>query len=112
MLRSLKDLQGYAVAAKGEPVGRIHDFYFDDAEWIVRYVVVDTGHWLPGRRVLLSPEALAKPQWPQRRIPTDLTKSQIESSPPIDEHRPVSRQHEADLRDHYGWQPYWPDQLL
>ena len=112
MLRSLKDLQGYSIEARDGHLGHVHEFYFDDDAWMVRYVVVDTGSWLPGRKVLLAPEALGTPEWPRRVIPVELTKHQIEHSPAPDEHRPVSRQHEARLHSYFGWQPYWTDPLL
>ena len=55
MLRSVKELTGYKILATDGEIGRVHDFYFDNQNWIMRYLVVDTGTWLPGRRVLLSP---------------------------------------------------------
>jgi hypothetical protein len=54
MLRSVKELQGYAIRAIDGDIGQVHDFYFDDQSWLIRYLVVDTGNWLPGRRVLIS----------------------------------------------------------
>ena len=61
MLRSLKELQGYTISATDGDIGSVHDFYFDDQHWTVRYLVVDTGGWLSGRRVLVSPLALGRP---------------------------------------------------
>jgi hypothetical protein len=40
-----------------------------------------------------------------------LTKNQIEHSPDVDTHRPVSRQHEAEYLSYYGYAPYWSDPL-
>lgn len=39
-------------------------------------------------------------------IEVNLTRSQIEKSPPIDTHKPVSRQHETAYFDYYGY-PYY-----
>lgn len=107
MLRSMKDLTKYTFKAKDGEVGRVHDFYFDDSTWTVRYLVVDTGRWLPGRQVLLSPQSIARVQWNDREIHLDLTKKRIEDSPAPAEDAPVSRQHEKDLHAHYGWEAYW-----
>jgi hypothetical protein len=107
MLRSLKVMHGYIVSAKDADIGKVHDFYFHDDNWIIRYLVVDTGHWLPGRRVLIAPGALGKPDWASMKFPVALTREQVEKSPPIDTDEPVSRQQEADLHNHYGWPFYW-----
>jgi hypothetical protein len=107
MLRSVKDLRGYIIGAIDGEIGQVHELYFDDQSWIVRYLVVDTGTWLPGRRVLLSPMALGQPDWETHVLPVGLTKEQVENSPPIAVDKPVSRQMESDLHAYYGWRPYW-----
>jgi hypothetical protein len=107
MLRSIKDLRGYTIRALDGDIGRVHEFYFGDQSWIIRYLVVDTSAWLPGRRVLLSPEALGQPDWERYVLPVGLTKGQVEHSPSIDEDKPFSRKMEGDLHVYYGWRPYW-----
>jgi hypothetical protein len=107
MLRSVKDLRGYTIRATDEDIGRVHGFLFEDTSWIIRYLVVDTGTWLPGRQVLISPLALGQPDWNANALPVALTKEQVENSPPILEDQPVSRQMESDLFAYYGWSPYW-----
>jgi hypothetical protein len=107
MLRSLKILHGYNVLARDGDIGKVHDFYFEDDSWIVRYLVVDTGHWLPGRKVLIAPAALGTPDWVGSKFPVLLTREQVQKSPEIDTDKPVSRQEEAELHQHYGWPFYW-----
>jgi uncharacterized protein YrrD len=107
MLRSLRSLRGYAIQALDGKLGDVHEFYFDDREWIVRYLVVDTGNWLTGRRVLLSPAALGQPDHESETLAANLTMEQVESSPPISTEKPVSRQMEAELHAYYQWAPYW-----
>ncbi len=108
MLRSVKDLQGYKILATDGEIGRVHEFYFDDENWVIRYMILDTGKWLPGRRVLVSPVALGQPDWSSKLLPVVLSREQIENSPPISEDEPVSRQHEIDLIKYYDWPTYWP----
>ncbi|MBD3384101.1 PRC-barrel domain containing protein [candidate division KSB1 bacterium] len=108
MLRSVKDLQGYKILATDGEIGRVHEFYFDDENWVLRYMILDTGKWLPGRRVLISPVALGQPDWSSRLLPVVLSKEQIENSPPVSKEEPVSRQHEIDLVKYYDWPTYWP----
>ena len=107
MLISLHELTGYRLRTT-EPFGHAGDFLFDDTQWTIRYVVADTGDWLPGRKVLISPAAIGDPIWKERLLPTNLTTEQVEDSPPLSADMPVSRQHEADLARHYGWPAYWP----
>jgi hypothetical protein len=112
MLRKLGDLFGIAVRATDGEIGRIHDFYFDDHTWSIRYMIVDTGGWLSGRLVLISPVALRPPDWHGRVFPVSLTRQQVEDSPTIHSDMPVSRQHELELHRHYGWPTYWDGGLF
>jgi hypothetical protein len=107
MLRSLRDLQGYTLIAKDGDMGKIHDLFFEDDSWLVRYLVVDTGHWLPGRKVLLLPGVLENPDWAAHSLLATLTKEQVRNSPDVTADLPVSRQKELELYRHYGWPPYW-----
>jgi hypothetical protein len=107
MLRSAVDLRRYTVVAADGPLGRVKDLLFDDRVWIVRYFVADTGTWLPGRWVLMTPSAVQEPDWPRQRLPVRLTREQVRRCPGVDEYRSVSRQYEAELHRHYGWPPYW-----
>lgn len=107
MLRSIKELEGYTILATDGEIGHVDEFYFDDETWTVRYLVVDTGPWLFGRQVLISPVALDDPDWISQRLPVILTKEQVENSPDINLDRPVSRQHELELHQYYRWTAYW-----
>jgi hypothetical protein len=107
VLRSASHLKNYTLSATDGELGKVKDFLFDDQLWVIRYLVVDCGRWLPGRRVLLIPSVLGEADWSQNVLPVTLTKEQIEKSPGIGEDRPVSRQREEELHAHYGWSPYW-----
>ncbi len=96
MLRNVKDLRGYAIAASDGVIGKVDDLYFDDDDWAIRYLIVDTGNWLSGRKVLISPLAIGRPDWLGQQLPVSLTKAQIERSPDIDTRKPVSRQYETE----------------
>ena len=109
MLRSLRALLGYTVCATDGNIGSVHDFYFDDDNWFIRYLVVDTGHWLPGRKVLVPPGVLGQLNWTASTFPLALTRKQVEKSPDIDTDKPVSRQQQLDLHNHFGWPAYWID---
>ncbi len=107
MQRSVKQLFGYSIEATDGAIGHARDLYFDDVAWKVRYLVVDTGNWLTGRCVLLSPVALDRPAWQRKVLPVRLSRRQVESSPDISTDLPVSRQHEVELFRYYSWPLYW-----
>jgi hypothetical protein len=107
MLRSIEELHGYTIHATDGDIGAVHAFFFDDKTWAIRYLVVDTGVWLPDRRVLISPIALGQPDWEGQFFPVKLTTEQVRNSPDIDTDKPVSRQQETLLHTYYDWPTYW-----
>ena len=107
MLRSLKPLYGNKLGAADGDIGHVKDFYFDDQNWTIRYLVADPGTWLPGRQVLLSPHSLGRLDQTEKILRVNLTRKQIEDSPPIESHKPVSRQYEEEYYRYYGWPYYW-----
>ena len=107
MLRSLKDLEGYAAGATDGDVGRVVDFLLDDERWAVRYLVVEPGSFLDGSQVLVSPISFRDVDWPTHRFHLALTKEKVRKSPSIDADKPVSRQHEGDFSRYYGFPCYW-----
>jgi hypothetical protein len=107
MQPSIKNMIGFTIRTLDGDLGKVNEFYFDDATWTVRYMVVETGHWLSGRKVLISSVALGKPDWESRTFSVSLTCDQVRDSPDIDTERPVYRQHEAELHEHYNWPRYW-----
>ena len=107
MLHNIKELYGNKLAASDGDIGHVEDFYFDDKTWAVRYLVANTGTWLSGRQVLLSPHAFNRWDRDNKSLRVNLTRKQIENSPSIDLHRPVSRQYEEEYYRYYGWPTYW-----
>ena len=107
MLKSIRQLYGKRLGASDGEIGHVKDFYFDDQNWAVRYVVADTGSWLTGIQVLLSPHAFGTLHQAGGVLAVKLTRKQIENSPSIEAHVPVSRQYEEAHYQYYGWPYYW-----
>jgi hypothetical protein len=107
MLQSLKQLYGDKLGASDGDIGHVKDFYFDDRSWAVRYAIADTGNWLSSRQVLISPHAFGSLHPAGNAMLVNLTRKQIEDSPAINTHKPVSRQFEEEYYLHYGWPYYW-----
>ena len=107
MLRTINEMHDYAIGAVDGEVGHVKDLYVDDGDWIVRYLVVETGGWLSSRRVLISPIAIGEPDWAKRLLPVSITKEQVRKSPDFDSEKPVTRQHELEYSSYYGYPYYW-----
>ncbi len=112
MLRSLKKLCGDKLGASDGEIGHVKDFYFDDSSWAVRFAIADTGSWLPGRKVLISPHAFGTLHQVDKLLLVNLTRKQIEDSPSIESRKPVSRQYEEECYRYYGWPYYWQGDAL
>lgn len=101
MLRNVKEMKGYTIHATDGDIGDVSDFYFDDHDWVVRYLVVDTGNWLTGWRVLIAPFAFREADWRTEKILVSLTRDQVRNSPDVDTAKPISRQHEIEFAQYY-----------
>jgi hypothetical protein len=107
MLREVVQLHGWKINALDGEVGSIDEILFDDAQWTVRYLVVNAGNWLSQKKVLISPMAFGLMDWERHTFNVNLTREQIQKSPDVAANQPVSRQWEADYCNYYGWPYYW-----
>ncbi|MBC7483793.1 MAG: PRC-barrel domain-containing protein [Rhizobacter sp.] len=107
MLNSISHLDGSTLSATDGEIGHVKEAYFDDVVWAVRYLVVDTGTWLSGREVLISPYSVVQPVGNGKSIAVRLTRQQVENSPVTDTHQPVSRRHERETLSYYAYPEYW-----
>ncbi len=94
MLTNTEQLKGFVIRATDGELGTVDQFYFDDETWAIRYLTVETGGWLGGRQVLISPISVIHTDWQARQLDVALTKKQVEDSPDISTHQPISRQQE------------------
>lgn len=105
MFRSAKDTYNLPIEAVDGHIGKVEQFLFDDQNWAIRYLVVDIGSWILGKRVLISPTAVEEVR--KNAILVKNTKEQISNSPSIDTANPVSRIEEQRLHNYYSWPFYW-----
>lgn len=112
MLYKVKTLKGYKLDSLDGAIGGVEDLYFDDLHWTIRYLVADTGHWLKGRKVLISPYALFTIDPEKHQIAINLRQKEIEDSPSLESDEPVSKQFEEAYYSHYGWPFYWGGPLM
>ncbi len=107
MRTTLEALRSFSLRATDDDLGHVKDCYVDDRHWAIRYLVVDTKRWLPGRKVLIAPAAVKELDLAMKELKLNLSKKQVEEAPHVEDHLPVSRQVALELDRHYGWNHYW-----
>lgn len=112
MLHRMDKLIGLRIVASDGEVGSLHDLYFDNRRWAVRYLVVESGNWLEARKLLISPLAIESIDWDGGAVGVRLTRQQVRGSPDIDTQRPLSRHHEISYFNYYGYPDYMSGPLL
>lgn len=104
---SVRDTLDYTIEATDGEIGHVDDFFVDDQDWTIRYLLVDTGNWLPGKKVLISPRWVDGVDWHEGRVFVNMNKEQIENSPEFDLSGAIPRSYEGELHRHYGYPQYW-----
>jgi hypothetical protein len=59
-LRSTKAVTGYHIQATDGPFGSVTDFMVDGRNWAIRELIVETGHWYAGKKILVLPENISR----------------------------------------------------
>lgn len=106
-LRSAREVEGYHIEAKDGEIGHVEDFVLDDEFWAIRYVVVDTRNWLPGRKVLVAPGWAEEIDWAGRFLRVKLDREAVKDCPTYDPSSPIDRDYERAMHEYYGRKPYW-----
>lgn len=111
-LRSTKDVSGHSIQATDGELGHVDDFIIDDETWAIRYLVIDTKNWLPGKKVLISPQWINRISWEDSKVFVNLSRETIREAPEYDEDEGITRDYESKLFHHYNLQEYWSEQAV
>jgi uncharacterized protein YrrD len=111
-LRSTKDVSGHNIQATDEKIGDVDDFIIDDENWTIRYFIVDTGNWLPGKKVLISPQWIDRISWEDSKVFVNVTSDSIKNAPEYDETLSLTRDYETSLYNYYGRKGYWTEEAV
>ena len=106
-LRSLDYITGFGIQATDGNIGHVDDFLLEEESWKVRYLVVDTVNWWPGKKVLVAPDWARHVSWSERSISVELPRERIKQCPEYDTSVQLDRSYEERLYGHYGYPPYW-----
>ncbi|MCF8176774.1 MAG: hypothetical protein K9K30_16180 [Burkholderiaceae bacterium] len=110
MLIKAKTLSGYKLDSLDGDIGKVREFYFDDRHWTIRYLVADTGTWLTGRQVLVSPQWIERVSWDERKVFVNLDREAVKQSPEYQAGSLLDRDYEIGLHGHYNRKGYWVDE--
>jgi hypothetical protein len=110
-LRSTTDVTNHHIQAIDGEIGHVEDFILDDETWAIRYMLVNTNNWLPGKHVLISPRWIERVSWTEMKVFIGLTRDAIENSPAFTPQNLLTREYETDLHRHYDRHGYWLDEL-
>lgn len=108
-LRSIEEVTGYHIAVTDGEIGHAEDFLIQLDDWLIRYMVVETGNWFDGKRILVAPDWIRSIDWDDSRVHVDLTREAIKNSPEYDPSKPVDRDYERSLYEHYGRTAPWDE---
>jgi uncharacterized protein YrrD len=111
-LRSTKSVSGYDLHAQDGDIGHVEDFIIDDETWAIRYLVINTGNWWPGKKVLISPEWIHRVSWSESKVFTALSREAIQGAPEYTNESLLNRDYELGLHAHYNRKGYWIEELV
>jgi predicted glycosyl hydrolase (DUF1957 family) len=111
-LRSTHAVRGYNIQALDGDIGDVVDFVIEDETWAIRYLIVDTGTWWPGKKVLVSPQWIERVSWNESKVFVNLDRKTIKQSPEYTEASLITRDYEIGLHGHYNRKGYWVDELV
>jgi hypothetical protein len=109
-LRSTRVVSGYHIQAEDGEIGHVDDFIIDDETWAIRYLIIDTQNWCPGKKVLVSPQWIERVSWSESKVFTNLSRESIRQSPEYAEGSLLTRDYETGLHRHYNRKGYWVDE--
>jgi len=108
-LRSTDAVQGYHIQALDGEIGHVEDFIIDDETWAIRYLVVATRNWWPGKKVLIAPQWIERVSWTESKVFVNLSREAIKQSPEYTEESLITRDYETGLHGHYEFEAYWTE---
>jgi sporulation protein YlmC with PRC-barrel domain len=106
-LRSTHQVTGYNIVASDGEIGHVEDFIIDEETWAIRYLVVATTNFWPGKKILVSPQWIARISWETQEVVVDLSREKIKNSPAYDDASAITREDEVGLYGHYDRDGYW-----
>ena len=104
-LRSTSKVTGYDIKATDGEIGEVVDFIVDETTWKIHFMIVDTGNWFPGKKVLISPKWIKEINWAKSSVIVKASVEHVKNSPEYNPDEEISDSYEANLQNYYGRYP-------
>jgi hypothetical protein len=98
-IKTQRDLSGYGVEALDGSIGKVDEASNDVS---ASYVVVDTGPWIFGKKVMLPAGVIRDIDPDEEKVFVNRTKDQIKDAPEFDEKRFRDDTYRSSLGSYYG----------
>ena len=96
---SSMDVVGFKVEATDGDIGKVDDASYEAG---AGYIVVDTGPWIFGRKVILPAQTIERIDLDDRVVYVDRTKEEIKNAPEFDPERGIDPTYQDELGGYYG----------
>jgi uncharacterized protein YrrD len=100
-LRSTKEVTGYDIHATDGVIGAVEDFIIDDTTWKIDFLIVETGNWFSGKKVIISPHWIKNVKWEEQKVTINHLKEEVKNSPEYNSSKPINDSYEHELNDYY-----------
>jgi hypothetical protein len=101
-LRSVQAVTDYHIHAADGDIGHVKDFLVEDADWSIRYLVVETTNWWPGKKVLISPQSVRKIEWADKLVHINVDRQKVKDSPIYDTPLKIDRAYAKRFSNYYA----------
>lgn len=108
-LHNSSEVFDYYIEARDGDLGHVEDLLVDDYDWMIRYIVIDTINWWPGKKVLVSTDWVKAPRWKEERVRVDMTRDRMKNAPEYSQNMTLDRDYEEMLASYYGYSGYWTE---
>jgi hypothetical protein len=100
-LQSIESVTGFHIHATDGEIGHVEDFLLDDTDWGIRFLVVATRNWWPGKHVLIPPRSAGEIDWSEKLLNLHLDRQRVKDSPAYDESITLDREYERQFNRYY-----------
>ncbi len=107
MLNNVKQLLDTTIIAQDGEIGQVDDVLFDGRDWMCRYMIINGNDLLKDKKAVIHTQTVEEDDWEKDKLKVSMKLKDIKNGPSVESRQFVSREHEIELSNYYGWKPYW-----
>ena len=93
---------GYHIEATDGEIGHVDGFLVEADNWRIRYIIISTRNWWPGKKILISPRSVTTIDWPSSLVHLNLSREKIQGGPHYDPAIAVDDTYNEAFLTYYG----------